>query len=84
MSNLNPYLEDVKYALGISGNYQDNTLIQYINETVAFLNDMGVSDDVITPGVVSIGVSNLWNYGSEGGKFSEYFKERAIQLAYKK
>lgn len=83
MSNQNPYLEGVKYALGITGDYQDNTLIQYINETVAFLNDAGVNDNNITPGIVSIGVSNLWNYG-DGGKFSEYFKERAIQLAYKK
>lgn len=77
------YLSDVKQALGITGSYQDNTLKAWINETVAFLQDAGVSEDAITPGIVARGVADLWNYGAGDGKFSTYFMQRATQLSYK-
>lgn len=76
-------LEDVKNALGITGNYQDATLQLYINEVVAFLNDAGVSTALITSGIVARGVSDLWNYGAGEGKLSSYFIQRASQLALK-
>ena len=76
-------LEDVKNALGITGNYQDATLNIYINEVVSFLTDSGVSSTNITAGIVARGVSDLWNYGGNDGKLSEYFMQRAAQLAYK-
>lgn len=76
-------LEQVKYALNITGTYQDNTIMQYIDEVVAFLEDAGVQNANITAGVVARGVSDLWNYGDKGGELSEYFKMRAIQLACK-
>ena len=76
-------LSGVKYALGIEGTYQDNTLTEYIEEVVAFLNDAGISTGKITVGLVARGVSDLWNYGSGGGSLSEYFMQRATQLAYK-
>lgn len=76
-------LTNVKNALGITGEYQDKTLSEYITEVVAFLTDAGVSADNITAGIVSRGVADLWNYGSGGGKLSEYFMQRAIQLSYK-
>lgn len=77
------YLTKVKQALGITGSYQDNTLLEWINETVAFLQDAGVSEGNITPGLVSRGVADLWNYGAGDGKFSTYFLQRATQLSYK-
>lgn len=76
-------LEDVKICLGITGNYQDGTINGYIEEVKAFLVDAGVKPDAITTGVVVRGVSDLWNYGSGDGKFSDYFMQRAGQLSFK-
>lgn len=76
-------LADVKNALGITGTYQDDTLTIYLNEVTAFLTDAGVSAENITPGIVARGVADLWNYGGAEGKLSEYFLQRAAQLAYK-
>ena len=76
-------LQDVKDALGITGDYQDSTIEQYIDEVVDFLKDAGVKDSNITAGIVSRGVSDLWNYGAGEGKLSSYFMERATQLSYK-
>lgn len=76
-------LESVKNALGITGDYQDNTLNVYISEVVSFLRESGVSEQNITAGIVAIGVGDLWQYGAGGGKLSTYFVQRATQLAYK-
>lgn len=76
-------LEDVKIGIGITGTYQDATINGYIEEVKAFLIDAGVKPDVITTGVVVRGVSDLWNYGSGDGKFSDYFLQRAGQLSFK-
>lgn len=76
-------LDDVKNALGITGDYQDDTLNAYIAEVKAFLKDAGVSEANITSGVIARGVSDLWNYGSGEGKLSSYFMMRASQLALK-
>lgn len=77
------YLDTVKNALGITGSYQDDTIEQWIDETVEFLKDAGVLEINITPGLVARGVADLWNYGSGDGKFSTYFLQRATQLSYK-
>ena len=74
-------LNEVKEALGITGDYQDATLTVYINEVMAFLNDAGVPQSNITSGIVARGVSDLWNYGGAEGKLSEYFLQRAAQLS---
>ena len=77
-------LEAVKNALGITGDYQDATLQEYFDEVVDFLVDAGVARSNITSGIVARGVSDLWNYGGAAGKLSEYFYQRAAQLALKK
>lgn len=77
-------LEKVKTALGITGTYQDGLLAEYISEVTAFLSDAGVPSASQTVGIVARGVADLWNYGAGDGKLSEYFIQRAIQLAYKK
>lgn len=76
-------LDQVKAALGIVGNYQDDTLQVYFDETVDFLKNAGVSEANITAGIVARGVSDLWNYGAGDGKLSPYFIQRATQLTYK-
>ena len=79
-----PTLADVKNALGITGDYQDSTLTVYFNEVVDFLKESGVAEANLTAGIIARGVSDLWNYGGAEGKLSEYFMQRAAQLAYKK
>lgn len=76
-------IDDVKNALGITGNYQNATLQAYIDEVTAFLQDAGVASANITSGVIARGVADLWNYGAGEGKLSSYFMQRATQLALK-
>jgi hypothetical protein len=78
-------LDDVKHALGVTGNYQDATLQIYFDEAIAFMKDAGVPEANITSGIVARGVSDLWNYGAGGGggSLSSYFKMRTSQLALK-
>lgn len=81
-------LERVKSDLGLTGNsFHDSTLSGYIAEVKEYLLDAGVSEAVVnsesSAGVISRGVSDLWNYGSGGTGLSPYFRERAIQLVYK-
>lgn len=73
-------LNEVKAALGITGDYQDETLKVYIAEVISFLKTAGVNEHNITVGVVARGVADLWNYGGAEGKLSEYFMQRAAQL----
>lgn len=75
-------LDDVKNALGITGTALDSTLQIYFDEVVAFLEDAGVPKANITTGIIARGVSDLWNYGGNEGKLSDYFMKRAAQLSY--
>ena len=78
-------LSKVKSALGITGNYQDATLKIYIDEVKAYMKDAGVPESVISSdvsaGVISRGVTDLWSYGTNDGKLSNYFYQRVSQLA---
>lgn len=80
-------LEAVKLSLGITGDFQDETLSFYISEVLDYLSDAGVSESILQSsnivGVVTRGVADLWNYGSGNSSFSLYFMQRATQLAYK-
>lgn len=79
-------LTKVKAAIGITGDYQDDTIEMHIDEVKAFLGSAGVrasvleSDKVV--GVVARGVLDLWNYGAGDGSLSPYFYQRTIQLVY--
>lgn len=74
----------VKKALGITGNYQDDTLLVYIEEIKSFMLSSGISEEIINSnksvGAIARGVSDLWDYGSGSTGLSPYFKERVIQL----
>lgn len=81
-------LVKVKNALGVSGEYLDNTLQLYIDEVKQYLTSAGVKAtaecDVVgsslAVGVICRGVADLWNYGNSDTKLSEYFYQRAEQL----
>lgn len=79
-------LKKVKSALGITGDYQNETIKTYIDEVKLYLDCCGVSKDIlesnVSVGVISRGVADLWNYGSGNAHLSEYFMQRAAQLAY--
>ena len=80
-------LRRVKNALGVTGDYQDDTLEEYINDVMDMLLDAGVRAAVVESdkavGAISRGVSDLWNLGAGGGALSPVFFQRVIQLAYK-
>ena len=75
----------VKGALGITGTFQDTTLKSYITEVKEYLTSAGVNSAVVnaktSAGVVARGVADLWNYGNGDTKLSDYFMQRAKQLA---
>lgn len=79
-------LNDVKSNLGITGTFQDTTIQGWIDEIKEFLLDGGVAktvvDSIKAKGVISRGVSDLWNYGAGDGKLSPYFYQRATQLSF--
>ena len=79
-------LSKVKSALGITGEYQDETLNVYIDEVKAYMVSAGVPKEVIdsnaSAGVIARGVTDLWNYNGGAGKLSDYFYQRVSQLAY--
>lgn len=80
-------LEKVKANLGITGTYQDTTIQGWIDEVKQFLLEGGVDESIvnseISAGIITIGVKDLWNYGSGDGELSKYFFQRATQLALK-
>lgn len=80
-------LAKVKTALGISGNYQDDTLTIYIEEVINELVDAGVARSIAESdaavGCIALGVNDLWNYSSGAVKHSDYFYKRMIQLSMK-
>lgn len=80
-------LTEVKKRIGITGDYQDDTLTGHIQDVKDFMQDAGVSEEVMQTtkiiGAVTRGVSDLWNYGSGNGEFSPYFFQRVTQLVYK-
>lgn len=80
-------LSKVKIGLGITGTYQDETLLLYIEDVKNYLIDAGVSTEILdssaSVGVIIRGVSDLWNYGMGTANLSEYFIQRAIQLKHK-
>lgn len=76
-----PTLAAVKSALNIGGTYQDPALQEYIDEVKLYLRGAGVKPAQMSNGLITRGVADLWNYGSGGGKLSDYFKMRAAQAA---
>ena len=78
-------LAKVKAALGIGGDYQNETLTIYIDEVIAEMIAAGVKKEVAESaaavGCIACGVNDLWNFSSGGVKHSEYFNRRLVQLS---
>lgn len=74
-------IEDVKKALNITGDFQNDAIQIYFDEVISVLNEAGVKNENITAGIVARGVSDLWNYGAGEGKLSDYFIQRCKQLS---
>lgn len=83
MSSMEYYVVAVKEALGIDtmDMYHDNLIMLLVKEVRDFLQDAGVAEGDIGEMIVARGVADLWDFGSGSGKFSEYFMQRAKQLA---
>lgn len=79
-------LTKVKNSLGVTGNYQDNTLNIYISDVKEYMRASGIDSDVVNStlsiGAICRGVADLWNYGQGNTNFSPYFLQRVTQLAY--
>lgn len=77
-------LTKIKSGLGLTGDFQNDTLLVYIDEVKAFMESAGVDKSVIASkvsvGCIMRGVADLWNYGSGNTSLSEYFKMRVLQL----
>jgi hypothetical protein len=78
-------LTEVKKGLGISGTYQDLTLLRHLRDVKAFCLSSGVASNVldseVSVGLILRGIADLWNLGSGDVRFSPYFLQRLIQLA---
>ena len=64
-------LEDVKKALGITGNYQDDTIQVYYDDVNAFVVDAGVPAKHITAGLRASCLNTLCS-----GALSSHTKNR--------
>lgn len=77
-------LKEIKKMLGITTDFQDAILEGYISEVKLFMIDAGVNPEVVNSiaslGIISRGVTDLWNYGAGEGHLSPYFYQRIIQL----
>ena len=76
-------LAKVKSALGVTGDFTDDTITIYIDEVTDYMLRAGVPVAVInaSAGVVARGVSDLWDNNGGNVKYSPYFHERVSQLA---
>ncbi len=77
-------LEQVKKLLGVTGKFQDETISGWIDEIKQLMIDGGISpsivDDVKSAGVIAKGIDDLYFQKTD---LSNYFWQRATQLAYK-
>lgn len=80
-------LDAVKKGLNITGDYQNDAVLHHMREVKCYLSGGGVSDDILASseaiGILTIGVSDLYNGAPGNSQLSTYFKERAAQLVYR-
>ena len=77
-------LTEVKARLAITDEYHDPQLLRFINDVVFYLKSSGITEEILSTdeayGVIFRGVADLWNNEPGNAKFSNIFRERAIQL----
>lgn len=78
-------LKGIKARLGITGPFHDELLMMYAEDVRQYMFSAGVDPRLVNGplaiGCISRGVADLWNKGSEDGRFSQVFLQRVIQLA---
>lgn len=76
--------EQVKKLLGITGKFQDETINGWIDEIKQLMIDGGISpsivNDVKSAGIIAKGIDDVY---FQKTNLSNYFWQRATQLAYK-
>ena len=79
-------LKNVKGLLLLTGNAHDNALNLYINEALDFMESAGVDRSIAqaNAGVVAGIVKDLMTGEAGKGDISPYWKQRVVQLSYKK
>lgn len=68
----------------LSSGFFDNKLLRKIAEVKSFIIAAGVPESAIneeTAGIISVGVSDLFDASGGEAHFSDYFKMRLVQLA---
>lgn len=77
-------LEQVKKFLGITGKFQDETIGGWVDEIKQLMIDGGIPssivNDIKSAGVIAKGIDDLHFQKTD---LSNYFWQRATQLAYK-
>ena len=77
-------IDQVKKLLGITGKFQDETINGWIDEIKQLMIDGGISpsivNDVKSAGVIAKGIDDVY---FQKTNLSNYFWQRATQLAYK-
>lgn len=73
----------VKAALGITGDYMDDTIGIYIDTVEDYMRRAGVPESRISTaaGAVARGVNDIWNNGAGTGQLSPAFYSIVSQLA---
>lgn len=75
-------IEAIKVRLGITGDYHDALIGALADDVKAFILDAGADpDSAQAVGLIARGVTDLWNYGSGDGTFSQVFYQRLLQLS---
>lgn len=77
-------LEEVKKRLAITDTSNDEALTGLIEDVIAYAESAGVPRETLKTekcyGLITRGVSDLWNMESGTGTFSDIFKMRLVQL----
>lgn len=77
-------LDEVKKRLSITDTSNDDALNGLIEDVIAYAESAGVSRETLESskgyGLITRGVSDLWNMESGTGTFSDIFRMRLVQL----
>lgn len=78
-------LTKIKNGLGVTGDFQNDTIQVYIDEVKEFMKSAGVKNSVLTSnasvGCILQGVTDIWV--EKRADYSDAFKKRLIQLTLK-
>lgn len=78
-------LTKIKNGLGVTGDFQNDTIQVFIDDTKEFMRSAGIKESVVNSpasvGCILQGVTDKWV--EKRADYSEGFKKRLIQLTFK-